>query len=90
MEGDFTIRQKSSLITEEDLNKSISKQLKDDGYEEADFTKTQVEVRMVDLSWMLADRKNFVTFMEELSQATNDEIYTTDLIRTFLAEFWEE
>ena len=90
MEGDFTIRQKSSLITEVDLNKSISKQLKDDGYEEADFTKTQVEVRMVDLSWMLADRKNFVTFMEELSQATNDEIYTTDLIRTFLAEFWEE
>ena len=90
MEGDFTIRQKSSLITEVDLNKSISKQLKDDGYEEADYTKTQVEVRMVDLSWMLADRKNFVTFMEELSQATNDEIYTTDLIRTFLAEFWEE
>ena len=54
------------------------------------MTKTQVEIRLIDLSWLLADRKTFVHLTTALENASNDQIYTTELIKTLLVEFWEE
>ena len=45
---------------------------------------------MLDLSWLLADRKTFVHFTTVLDRASNDQIYTTELLKTLLVEFWEE
>ena len=40
--------------------------------EEKEFTKAQVEVRLLDLTWLLADRKTFVDFISILDEASND------------------
>ena len=72
MEAVFTVRQRSSLITQKEVDDKIQNKLEADGHDRTDWTKTQVEVRMLDLSWLLADRKHFVHFMDELSNATND------------------
>ena len=47
-------------------------------------------MRLLDLSWLLADRKTFVHFTTVLDLASNDQIYTTELLKTLLVEFWEE
>ena len=45
---------------------------------------------MLNLDWLLSDKKNFVNFVNILGEASSDQIYTTELISTLLAEFWEE
>ena len=45
---------------------------------------------MLNLDWLLKDRKNFVNFVNILGSSSSDQIYTTELISTLLAEFWEE
>jgi len=47
-------------------------------------------VRLLDLSWLLADRKTFVNYITILEEATNDQIYSTELISSLLVEFWDE
>lgn len=47
-------------------------------------------MRLLDLSWLLSDRKNFIHFVSTLESASNDQIYNTELISTLLDNFWEE
>ena len=58
------------------------------GYSEESFTKAQVEVRILDLSWMLRGKKDFVEFVKILGESGNEQIYTTELVNTLLDEFW--
>ena len=90
MEPIVTMRMDSSLVTQSDVNCRIQQILEENGVAENEMTKTQVEVRLLDLSWLLADRKTFVHFTTVLGNASNDQIYTTELLKTLLVEFWEE
>ena len=47
-------------------------------------------MRLLDLNWLLADRKNFIHFVGTLDDASNDQIFNTELISTLLDNFWEE
>ena len=73
MESVVTMRTENSLITQEIVDEMIQEILKNDiGAKESEQTKTQVEVRLLDLSWLLADRKTFVHFTTVLDLASND------------------
>ena len=45
---------------------------------------------MLNLSWLLNNRKNFVNFVTILGETSSNQIYETELISTLLSEFWEE
>ena len=47
-------------------------------------------MRLLDLTWLLANCKNFVNFVNILGDSSSEQIYTTELISTLLDEFWEE
>lgn len=87
----ITFRRPNSLLTQQECEDEISKALVDQyGIEEKEMTKAQVDVRLLNLSWLLADRKNFINFVGTLDDAQNDQIFTTELINTLLDNFWEE
>ena len=85
----ITFTQSTSRISQKDIDKILSDKLKED-YEESDIQKQQVDVRILDISWMLKDRMNFVNFTETLNQASNDDIYETQFISALLMEFWDQ
>ena len=68
----------------------MNKLINDYSIEEKDFTKAQVEVRLLDLTWLLSDRRNFINFVGTLEDASSDQIYNTELLSTLLDNFWEE
>ena len=87
----ITFRASDSLLTLEQCENQIQEILtKKFKINENEFTKAQVDVRLLDLSWLLADRKNFIHFVGTLKDASNDQIFTTELISTLLDNFWEE
>ena len=86
----ITFRQRTSIITEEECDEVIKKKLISEGVEEKEFTKAQVEVRQLNLDWLLSDKKNFVNFVNILQTTSSEQIYDTELIGTLLDEFWEE
>ena len=91
MESVVTMRLEKSLITQEAVDETITQILDNEiGAKETERTKTQVEVRLLDLSWLLADRKTFVHFTTVLDCASHDQIYQTELLKTLLVEFWDE
>lgn len=47
-------------------------------------------MRILDISWMLKDRMNFVNFTGTLDEASNDDIYETEFISALLKEFWDQ
>lgn len=56
----------------------------DYGIKKDNLNKTQVEVRMLNIDWLLADRQNFVNFVYKLKDASSDKIYETELLDTLL------
>lgn len=90
MEPTISMRLHSTLLKQEDVDLKIKELLIEKKIEEKEFTKAQVEVRLLDLTWLLADRKTFVDFISILDEASNDQIYTTELIKDLLIEFWDE
>ena len=53
------------------------------------MTKAQVEVRMLNLDWLLSNCESFVDFVGNLQTNKSEQIYDTELISTLLDEFWE-
>ena len=51
---------------------------------------TQVEVRMLNLSWLFKDQKNFIDFVRVVSNLKTDAIYSTELLHILLNAFWDE
>ena len=58
-----TMRKKDTIITQEEIDNRIEEVLKDRGTAKNEFTKAQVEVKILDLSWLLSDGKNFINFV---------------------------
>ena len=67
-------------MTEQICDDIIVKRLLKTGYSEESFTKAQVDVSILDLSWMLRGKKDFVEFVKILGDSGNEQIYTTDLV----------
>lgn len=86
----ITFRKSTSVITEVETEKKVEEILKGDGVKKGEITKSQVDVRMLPLGWLLSDHNTFVNFVGILGGASNNQIYDTELIGTLLGEFWNE
>ena len=71
-ESIITFRLATTIITEQMCDEIITKRLLKTGYSEESFTKAQVEVRILDLSWMLRGKKDFVEFVKILGESGNE------------------
>ena len=81
----ITFRQSSSLITEKSCDEELVRIFAEEhGIKETNLNKTQVEVRMLNIDWLLADRQTFVNFVFILKNASSDKIYQTELLDTLL------
>lgn len=59
------------------------------GLGDDEIQKMQVNVQILDISWMLRDRKNFVLFTGTLDEA-DESIYETEFIKVLLEQFWAD
>ena len=54
----------TSIITEEECDKNVVKKLRREyAVSDDDLSRTQVEVRMLKIDWLLANKQNFVNFV---------------------------
>ena len=67
----------------------VKKFEKEYGIKDKNLSKTQVEVQLLNIDWLLADKNNFVNFVSILVKNKNDKIYQTELVNTLLEEFWD-
>lgn len=58
--------------------------------EQSSIVTSQVDLRVLDLDWMFRDKMNFVNFVQEVTESSNEAIYNTELINILLEEFWDE
>ena len=68
----ITFRKNTSIITEAECGKLINDILRDEGVQPNDMTKAQVEVRMLNLSWLLESGKDFVSFVTILEDTSSN------------------
>ena len=79
------------MITPEECEEQVAKKLaREFGAKKDDLQKTQVEVVMLNIGWLTANRKTFVDFVKTLRKSKTDKIYSTEIIEVLLNEFWEE
>lgn len=87
--GIYTFRKNTSRVTQEEISDRIKTHLTNDcGIKLKEVGKTQVEVHMLDLSWLLKGGKNFVNFTSQLGCSSSEMIYETEFILTLVNEFW--
>ena len=85
-----TLRRSSSMLTESQCEELLVKKFeKEYGIKDKDLSKTQVEVQLLNIDWLLAEKNNFVNFVSILVKNKNDKIYQTELVNTLLEEFWD-
>ena len=72
--GVITFLQHTTIIREKDVEARIKTKLCEEEKlcEPSQLSKIQVDVRMLDLTWLLADKKNFVTFVNSLQYAKSE------------------
>ena len=48
-----------------------------------------MKVRQLDIGWLYADKKDFLEFVRILTQCSNKEIYTSELVKSLLEINWD-
>ena len=86
-----TFKRSSSMITPAECEYEVIKKLATQhGAKKEDLQKTQVDLDMLNISWLTADGMTFVDFVKKLKNTSSDKIYQTDLLEILLNEFWQE
>ena len=49
-----------------------------------------VSVKVLNLNWLFSGGKNFRTFVKIMNEATNDDVFESELVVNLLTEFWDE
>ena len=49
-----------------------------------------MQVRLLNIDWLLADKNNFVNFVYILVKNKSEKIYQTELVDVLLEEFWDD
>lgn len=86
-----TFRLNKSIITENECEYKIVNEIAlKNRVPSSRLNKTQVEVRIANIDWLLADKQSFVNFVYILKQQKSEKIYQTELLDILLDEFWED
>ena len=56
--------------------------------DEEKLVNTQVEVKVMDIRWLLRGDKNFLDFVPVLESYPLDKLYMTDFMRSLTHEYW--
>lgn len=83
----MTFRLGSSRLTEEICNKMIEEQ-KEKG--QALTPNTNVQVLMIDLSFIFSGDKRFVDFLSLLVRTSDKSVYNSLLVTFMIEEFWDQ
>ena len=70
------------------LNSLPEKELWNFGSSEEKLVNTQVEVKVMDMRWLLRGDKNFLDFVPILESYPLDKLYMTDFMRSLTHEYW--
>jgi len=74
----YTFRKNTSRVSPDEINERIENHLIDDyGLKKNQIGKTQVEVLMLNLNWLLKGGKNFVHFTSTLEKSSSELIFET-------------
>ena len=53
-----------------------------------DQVNKQVEVKIMEIQWLLRDSKNFLDFVPDLESSKLDKLFQTDFMRSLTHEYW--
>ena len=76
----LTFRRRSPLITNTQCENYVLKEFDKEHIQSEFLTHHQVEVRILNIDWLLASEMNFLHFSSLLEQSHNQRIFQTDFL----------
>lgn len=61
-----------------------------EGISTQELTQQQVEVRVLNIEWLLKDVQNFLHFSVLLKRSQNKRIFQTEFLQQLVQEFWDD
>lgn len=86
----ITFRLASPLITYRQCELNVLREFAEEGISTNELTQQQVEVKVLNLDWLLKDAKNFLDFSFLLKRSQNKRIFQTEFLQQLVQEFWDE
>ena len=87
-----TFRSKSAILNIEEIQEEVRMSLPTKELfsfcRDKNTVNTKVNVRIMDISWLISGKKGFLDFVPILEKFQRDNLFQTDFIKSLTHEYW--